>query len=60
MMTIFEWSTMKILFLQSILVFHTRYFNFINLFIFPIKELFNFSKYGINFISFVSNMSARE
>ena len=33
---------MNILYLQSFLVFHTGYFNFINLFIFPIKELFIF------------------
>ena len=39
--------------------FHTCYFNFVNLFIFPIKELINFSNYGINIILFIRIMSAR-
>ena len=53
-------NTMNTLYIQSFSVFQTCYFNFINLFIFPIKELFNFSNYGRNIISFVNNMSARE
>ena len=54
------WNTMNTFYLPSFLDFHTCYFNFVNLFTFPIKELFNFSNYGINIILFIRNMSARE
>ena len=43
--------------IQSVLVFHTCYFIFVNIFI---KGLFNFSNYGINIVLFIRNMSARE
>ena len=54
------WNTMNILYLLYFLVLHTCYFNFINLFIFPIKKLMRFPNYEINITPFVNNMWARE
>ena len=48
------WNTMNTFYLPSFLHFHTCYFILVNLFLFPIKELFNFSNYGINIILFIT------
>ena len=54
------WNTMKILYWLSFLVFHTCYSNFIFFFVLPIKEIFNFTVYGIYLILLVHKMSGRE